>query len=384
MLARNSIWAILAALTSLAAGDMAAGAEPAAADAKSSAVEGGSQSEFGSVRVRELRTIAQPASLSKMLVGHRALVPAVAFLPDGKRLLSMSNDSHIRIWDLDAGACLRESWVEGGSDMLALSPNGKSLAVSTADGAVALLDLSDAAGPTKDFRRFEQAHSRRIAGLAFSPQGDLLASASHDGTSVVWEVKTGRELRRFEAHDGAAHGVCFSPDGRRILIAGNNKLVRICDVEQGFLVRACVGHEKEVLAAQASPDGRTILSGGFDNVLRQWNYSTGRESRRLAGHSAPVRAVAFLPDGTLAASASEDHTVRLWDLETGVELQKLESHKDYVLTVAFSSDGKWLASAGGGDVSHPADGSQGKWVPGDDYAVRVWRMPVFNKANGPR
>lgn len=228
-MARKPIWAFSMALMTFAASELAARAEPPADDAKSSDAGGGPPGAFGSIRLRDVRTIAVPGQLLQTLSGHRALVPAVSFVPDSRYLLSMSNDSHIRIWDLESGKCVRESLVEGGSDMLALSPDGKSLAVSTADGAVALLDVPNADNSTKEFRRFEQAHSRRIASLAFSPEGDLLGSASHDGTSVIWDVKTGREMRRFEGRDGAAHGVCFSPDGRRIVIAGNNKLVRICD-----------------------------------------------------------------------------------------------------------------------------------------------------------
>jgi WD40 repeat protein len=375
---KDSMWSFLIALVTLAASDVALGDEPAADSAKAREAEDRSQHEFGSVRVHSVRTIAQRGALRWSLAGHRSVVTAVAFLPDGQRLLSLSNDSHIRLWDLGSGECVQESRVEGGSDMLALSPDGKSLAVSTLDGAVALLDVPIAGSSSEEFRRFEQAHSRRIAGLAFSPRGDLLASASHDGTSVIWDVKTGRQLRRVEGGPGASHDVCFAPNGRRIITAGNNKLVRVCDVAEGFLVRACVGHESEVLTARVAHDGQSILSGGFDKALRLWNYSTSREMRRFTGHTGAIRAVAFSPDGTLAASASEDHTVRLWDIQTGVALQTLQGHNDYVVAVAFSPDGKLLASAGGGDVSYEPGAPQGKWVPGDDYAIRIWLTPVFN------
>jgi hypothetical protein len=84
------------------------------------------------------------------------------------------------------------------------------------------------------------------------------------------------------------------------------------DVATGRELRKLTGHENTVASVAFSPDGRFALSGGYDKAMRLWEVATGRELRTLTGHRAIVRSVAFSPDGRLALSASTDNTVRLW------------------------------------------------------------------------
>ena len=144
-----------------------------------------------------------------------------------------------------------------------------------------------------------EGHTSWVSAVAFSPGGSLLASASHDETVRLWDVKTGREVQKLDGHTGSVSAVAFSPGGS------------------------------------------LLASASHDETVRLWDVKTGREVQKLDGHTDWVSAVAFSPGGSLLASASHDKTVRLWDVKTGREVQKL-TDVEYVYQLRFLSDNSTL------------------------------------------
>lgn len=326
-----------------------------------------------SVRVIELSEGSVTNEAVRFFPGHTARVGSIAFDPTGERLVSVSNDGSLRVWEVATGKPLRQYKIEKGRGEVALSPDGRQVATS-ADRTVVLLDLTREG--VKPGRELEQADHGFIGGLAFSPDGRHLASANYDFSATLWDVRTGRLVQRLQGHLNQVRSVAFDPSGTRVVTASYDKTVRIWDLQSGKQVRVLVGHEKPVLAVAVSPNGVYALSGGFDRIARLWDFGTGREVRTFRGHSDAINSVAFSPDGRRILTSSNDHTVRLWDVATGEELHRYIGHTDYVLDAVFSPDGRFLASSSGGDVK------DGRWVEGEDYAIRLWRVPSAQTRDG--
>jgi WD40 repeat protein len=206
---------------------------------------------------RELRT----------LKGHTGEVRAVAYNPDGSRIVSGSSDTTIKIWDAENG------WE----------------------------------------RRTLTGHTLPVNSVAYSPDGRRIASGSRDNTVKIWDAESGRKLRTLEGHTSTVKSVAYSPDGRRIVSGSSDKTVRIWDTEGRRELLKLKRHTGPVLSVAYSPDGRRIVSGGDDKTIRIWDAESGRELRTLKGHTDWVFSVAYSPDGRGIASGSSDKTIRICD-----------------------------------------------------------------------
>ncbi|MDJ0619674.1 MAG: NACHT domain-containing protein [Calothrix sp. MO_192.B10] len=183
-----------------------------------------------------------------------------------------------------------------------------------------------------------------VLSVAFSPDGEMLATGDHHGMVRVWEVASGRELLVGKGHRSEVHSVAFSPDGRTVASASLDTSIKLWNVSTGQCCRTLQEHTNWVYSVAFSPDGRTVASTSSDTTVKLWDVSTGQCCQNLQGHTKTVRSVAFSPDGRILATGSIDKTVKLWDVSTGQCCQTLQGHTDGVLSVAFSPDSRILAS----------------------------------------
>ena len=218
---------------------------------------------------------------------------------------------------------------------VAFSPDGNTIASASADNTVKLW--------SKDGQELStlSGHNDRVWSVAFSPDGNTIASASEDNTVKTWS-KDGQELSTLSGHNDRVLSVAFSPDGNTIASASADKTVKTWS-KDGQELSTLAGHNDRVLSVTFSPDGNTIASASEDNTVKLWSKD-GQELSTLAGHNNWVASVAFSPDGNTIASASVDNTVKLWSKD-GQELNTLAGHNDWVASVAFSPDGNTIASA---------------------------------------
>jgi roadblock/LC7 domain-containing protein len=225
---------------------------------------------------------------------------------------------------------------------VAFSPDGGLLATASVDGTAQLWDLASG-----EHVRALTLTSRpgAVNGVAFSPDGRLLATASWDKTARLWDPTTGEQLHTLADHEGAVWGVAFSPDGGLLATASGDGIARLWNPATGERLHTLADHNGAVYGVAFSPDGRLLATASDDGIARLWNPATGKQLHTLADHNGAVNGVAFSPDGRLLATASDDKTARLWNPATGEHLRTLADHSDRVGGVAFSWDGQLLATA---------------------------------------
>lgn len=280
-------------------------------------------------------------------------VAAIAFSPDGMRLLSASDDGILRWWNVQTGHLLDEPMAisEKGVVSIAISPDGERLATGNADGMLRLWDI-DTGQPIGD--RFPS--DEPIYSVAFSSDGNQLITAS-ESTFRLWNLRTGESMgESLLGHDGATRSVAFSPDGSLIVWSGEDKTLRLWDVQMRKLIQVLGGHSGAITSVSFSPDGARLVSGSEDKTLRLWNTRTGQLiGEPMRGHEGTVISVAFSPDGKQIASISRDATLRLWEASNVQFIDvPLQGHEDMVTSVAFSPDGTRILSAS------------------DDKTLRLW------------
>ncbi|VDB86424.1 unnamed protein product [Peniophora sp. CBMAI 1063] len=254
-------------------------------------------------------------------------------------------------------------------------------------------------------------HDRPILSVAFSPDGQRIASGSYDDMVRIWDGRTGETVGKPFGHDDDVNSVAFSPDGKHVVSGSDDCTVRVWDVENGQVVgKPFEGHTDWVRSVAFSPDGQRIVSGSEDGTLRIWDARTGQTvGEPLKGHTSFIMSVAFSPDGTRVVSGSHDNTVRIWNVKTGqIVGDPLEGHTDMVFSVAFSQDGTRVVSGSrdntlriwnsetGKVVGKPFEGHRGivfsvafspnglHVVSGsDDCTVRIWDVETGEMVGKP-
>jgi RNA polymerase sigma factor (sigma-70 family) len=316
--------------------------------------------------------------LGTVRLRHGLGVYSVAFAPDGKALASTGGDGRVRLWDPATGQEVRQldRRPQREATFAVFSPDGKTLAAggpqerrAGAKAETRPVYLWDVASG-KEVRRLP-GHEGSLCSAAFAPDGKTLAAATQEGTVRFWDLSTGKEVR--QVHGGGGR-IAFSPDGKLLASAGGSMRIapngkdrlpgggdiRLWEVATGQQRRHLSGDQGPVTAVAFAPGGQTLASGSDDGTVRLWAVRTGTELRTLT-HGQPktdrtggVQALAFSPDGSVLASGGADGTIRLWDAASGKPLRRLTGHRWWVVCLAFAPDGKTLAS--------------GSW----DGTVRLW------------
>jgi WD40 repeat protein len=303
----------------------------------------------------------------KALRGHTGPVLAVAYSPDGRRIVTGSADHTAKVWDAVSGQELLTLRGHGDSvKSVAFSPDGQRILTGSWDGTARLWDATDGGNSLT-----LKGHEAAIFSVAFSSNGQRIVTGSQDRTARVWDAVTGTNLLTFSGHTNGVWAVAFSPDGQRIVSGGWDQTARVWDAANGQELRTLVGHRGAVLSVAFSPDGQTIVTGSQDHQVKVWDAANGAVLHTLRGHGASVFSVGFSPDGKRIISGSGDQTARVWNAASGEELHAFKGHGSQIGSVAFSPDGRWIVT-GGGAARFSPDGRFFDANVENDPTAKVW------------
>jgi WD40 repeat protein len=314
-------------------------------------------------------------NLLQTFTGHFSSVRSVAYSPDGQTVASGSSDKTIKIWQIPASiskAPIQQPQSQVSQPVVSTPPSQYVILMAIlfsiiTPGLVILPQIyynlyppspTSIANLPSDIslEKTLEGHSDFVNSVAYSPNGQTLASGSDDKTIKLWNVKTGNLLQTLEGHSDLVRSVAYSPNGQTLASGSRDSTIKLWNVNTGNLLQTLEGHSDWVRSLAYSPDGQTLASGSYDNTIKLWNVNTGNLLQTFTGHSDLVRSVAYSPDGQTLASGSLDKTIKLWDIKTGNLLQTLEGHSDSVVSVAYSPDGQTLAS--------------GSW----DKTIKLWNV----------
>ena len=244
-------------------------------------------------------------SLITTLKGHKNNVNHVSFSRDGKTIISASDDGTVKLWGRDGTlkTSIKDNAPIAGAS---LSQDGQFIATASGNN-VNLWRLDGTLIKTL------KGHTDGVLDVSFSPDGQMIASASNDKTVKLWN-RNGTLINTLEGHTDPVIRVSFSPDNQMIASASNDKTVKLWK-RDGTLIDTFEGHTDGVLDVSFSPDNKMIASASLDNTVRLWRLD-GTLISILKGHTFRVIKVSFSPDGDgdrkTIATASKDRTIKLW------------------------------------------------------------------------
>lgn len=340
---------------------------------------------------RSIRLWREKGEPAGALSGHGDEVVALALSPNGAVLASADRAGAIKVWDTASRRSIHDLRTGGAAPAdLAVAPVASGLvAAAEHGGAVTVFALGGAATQTRTLA----AHRADATAVAFSPDGELLATGARDGTLALWNPSSGAQVGKLGGHNAAILDLAFAPDGHLLASAAADGSVRLWSPTERTMVAGLAGHRAAVTSLAFAPDGAMVYGAAADGSVRAWFVADGQPALAFDGHErgatfaavtspglvvtagadghlrswrlggarallAPAEltgAIAFSPDGAVVAAGAVDHRVHRFRLETGQPLPALAGHTADVGGIAFSPDGALIATAG------------------DDGSARLWR-----------
>lgn len=312
---------------------------------------------------------------------------SIAYSPDGNTIATArKRDNTVYLWDAATGKSkgTLERVGRGSVQSFVYAPDGNTIATAGGwtDNVVQLWDAQ-----TGGHKTTLTGHTKRVNSVAYSPDGNIIASGSTDGMVRLWDVATGKHkaiLKRtnwinslFPWLNAPVNSVAYSPDGNTVAAASEDSKLRLWDTRTTKLKSTLTGHTGPVNSVVYSPDGNTIATAGGwkDNTVRLWDAVTGETKTVLTGYI-HINAVAYSPDGKTIATVGDyrSNSLQLRDVKTKKLKTTYTEHTNSILTsMVYAPDGKTIA------MVNLSDNTVQLWSPGTGK-----HKATFKHANADR
>ncbi len=299
------------------------------------------------------------------------LVISLKYSSDGQMLAVGSSDGRVEIYAADTGKLLFETPPRSApsfsldEEFFDISPDGSELAVSALRSPNVIL------WSLKDRRQTGTLeHDENVNAVHYGLGGKFLAAGYNKGIRL-WDLQTHKTIRQFATEESCI-GLAFSPNGKVIASKSWEAGIMLWNVATGEEIGVLDAHIEPVGATPCllfSPNGALLASGGYDAQVILWDTSNWKPVRRLLGHNLHLWQLTFSPDGNRLASVAEDNWCRLWDVASGHEIARFPG-----ASVAFSPDGNTLAV--GGAAVHPVAKDAGS---SGESSVRLYRAQTLEE-----
>jgi WD40 repeat protein len=259
--------------------------------------------------------------------------------PDGKYVISGGDDGLAVLLDTESLNPLRKFQHQGPLTAAMPDPTGKKVLTISDD---AVIHIWDAATGKEETRLL--AHTNRVIAASFSPDAERLLSASLDKTAKLWDLSTGRLLSNLVGHTDAVSAATFSPDGRLLVTGSWDGTAKIWDGATGNELRILAGHSGAVTSIAFSPDGRFLLTGSADKAVLAWDVLKYQSNpKKLTGHESGIRAASVSLDGSKAYVIDFNGNAYIWDILTSSIVVASPSTANGQGLASFTVDGRYAA-----------------------------------------
>lgn len=271
-----------------------------------------------------MKLIAQNLAWAEKSAPVQRETYAISFSHDGQKVFSGSEcgPTYLRIFDAFTGQQLWQTQVDSPlmcAQGVKFNSNGSKVATLEELGNLLIYDFTSM--PPALLSQVELGTTYSFA-LAFSPDGNKLATACSNKKLLIHNANNGNEIHSIDAHTNWVTGVDWSTQ-EQIVTCGDDVLVKLWD-SSGNHLRTMSGHTSALSCVKFTPDGNYILSAGKDKTIRIWETATGNLVRILNGHTSEIKQIDVSEDGKLAVSGSFDETIKVWDIASGNQLHSFK------------------------------------------------------------
>jgi WD40 repeat protein len=276
------------------------------------------------------------------LTGHVGAVKALCAQPKTSVIFSTGVDGKVLRWVVSDDARPPQMLLQttGGNASLAISSNGRFLAVGSESGIIYLIDLLNPGNQPIQLR----GHQGVVFSMVFTPDAQQLFSTGNDKKILLWDLEKKNSLEIYQ-ENSVVRAISISPDGKFLAGGSDDGRIFLWDIKASQLINISTEDKAAIHALSFSPNGLTLVSGDINGNLKFWNPYSHKLIRSLRPHTGRVTDIAFSPSGDMVASSSYDKTIAIYDMKFISVNPVSLAENSLVFSLIFTSDSKRLITA---------------------------------------